>query len=66
MILHPLPAGDIEVLAQEELRQEHLRAAVERRKRELRERAARPWWKRLFPYVITIRRVEDGTSQGHR
>lgn len=40
--------------AQAELEEESFRAAVEREKERLRNK--RPWWKRLFPFVIKIER----------
>jgi hypothetical protein len=44
----------ITIEARREIAEEQFRAAVEARKQELR--VPRPWWQRLFPFVITIHR----------
>jgi hypothetical protein len=47
---------EIVAQAKAELNDEHRRAAIEREKQRIRTRAARPLWKRLFPFNITITR----------
>lgn len=50
----PYSAADVRNQAAEELAQEKWRVAVERQKRMLRW----PWYKRLFPYAITIKIID--------
>lgn len=47
----------IERQARQEVADEDRRAAVERTKERIRARRARPWWRLLFPFKITIRRI---------
>jgi hypothetical protein len=42
--------------ARAELDAEEYRAAVEAQKERLRARFKAPWWRRLFPWTITIKR----------
>lgn len=45
------------IQAREEFAQEQFRDAVDAEKARLREQARRrPWWQRLFPWTITIKR----------
>lgn len=44
--------------AEAEYRREIYRKAVEEAKEQLRAKAARPWWVKLFPWRITIERRE--------
>lgn len=43
-------------LAQKEMAAEQHRRAVEEMKQRIRERQARSWWKRLFPFTVKIER----------
>lgn len=49
---------DLEAEARAELDAEAHRSAVDHMKVRLRERDARPWWQRLFPYQIKIERLD--------
>ena len=48
--------GDVIKTARAELERERFRAAVEAEKAKLRERELRPWWRKIFPFVISIKR----------
>lgn len=48
---------DIELAAKRELEDEEYREAVNKRKEELRARKNLPWYKKLFPFKITIERI---------
>ncbi len=48
---------EIEIAAKRELKDEEFRAAVVRRKQELRERSKLPWYKRVFPFRIKLERI---------
>lgn len=59
MIPTPAMAFDPEAVVKatrEEFEREKHRAAVDTEKARLRIRARLPWWKRLFPFTITITR----------
>jgi hypothetical protein len=47
----------IEERARQELDVEAFHEAVAMRKQELRERSKLPWYRRLFPFKITIERI---------
>lgn len=49
--------GNIEHAAKQELEEEEFREAVKKRKEELRARKNLPWYKKLFPFKITIERI---------
>jgi hypothetical protein len=53
-----MDATKIEAQARAELDAENFREAVDAAKQRLRERDTRPWWKRLFPYRITVTRTD--------
>lgn len=46
----------IEAQARAEFAAENFRDMVEQRKRQLRERAGRPWWIRWCPWTVEVRR----------
>lgn len=48
---------EIEAEARSELRQEDHKRRVAEAVARLRERRGRPWWRRLFPFEITIRMI---------
>lgn len=48
---------EIKNLAQAEVEAETIRRQIEAEKVRIRERLARPWWRNLFPYRITITRL---------
>lgn len=47
----------IEAEALAELEEEFHRRAVEAAKARIRKRRSLPWWRRLLPFEITIRRI---------
>lgn len=48
---------DIEIAAKRELEDEEFREAVNKRKEEIRARKNLPWYKKLFPFKVTIERI---------
>lgn len=50
------PLREIIEQARNELDREEHRAAVDRMKQHMRDEAGRPWWRRVFPWKITIER----------
>lgn len=56
----PLTTSDIDRIyktAAEEVAVERFREAVEKQKMEIKEKANRRWWKKIFPYRIKIERI---------
>jgi hypothetical protein len=53
----PIEANLIEMAAKQELHAEEFRRRVEERKEQLRKRKALPWYKKLFPFKVTIERI---------
>lgn len=52
-----IKTSDIELVAKRELDEETFREAVNKRKEELRARKNLPWYKKLFPFKVTIERI---------
>lgn len=48
---------DIQIEAEAEFEAELRRQQIDAIKATLRERRMRPWWRRLFPFRITIQRI---------
>ena len=56
-MLTPDNVEAIEFAARSELFDEEFRKAVDKKKEEMRARMNLPWYKKLFPFKITIERI---------